>query len=160
MENLTNCLEYAIICACKGGIYMEKDMKELIREGLDLELSKIDEGTARIRLDSGIIEEVLFDIDENGMKTFAFPVELMKKVNFEGISFDGFFAYGFDFTGFKGVSIDPQKVYDKNLSYSNLNGVRVINTFDDVNLEGINTEGMIYDTFKIRAKKYVKSMKK
>lgn len=139
---------------------MKKEMRDLIREGLKLELTKIEEGTARVRLESNILEEILFNVDENGMKTFAFPVELMKKINFEGISFDGFFAYGFDFSGFKGVSIDPQKVYDKNLSFSNLNGVRVINTFDDVNLEGINSDGMIYDTFKIRAKKYAKSMKK
>lgn len=139
---------------------MEKEMRDLIREGLKLELTKIEEGTARIRLDSDILEELLFNVDENGMKTFAFPVELMKKINFEGISFDDFFAYGFDFSGFKGVSIDPQKVYDKNLSFSNLNGVRVINTFDDVNLEGINSDGMIYDAFKIRAKKYAKSIKK
>lgn len=139
---------------------MEKEMRDLIREGLKLELTKVEEGTARIRLESDILEELLFNVDENGMKTFAFPVELMKKINFEGISFDGFFAYGFDFSGFKGISIDPQKVYDKNLSFSNLNGVRVINTFDDVNLEGINSDGMIYDTFKIRAKKYAKSMKK
>lgn len=139
---------------------MEKEMRDLIREGLKLELTKVEEGTARIRLESDILEELLFNVDENGMKTFAFPVELMKKINFEGISFDSFFAYGFDFSGFKGVSIDPQKVYDKNLSFSNLNGVRVINTFDDVNLEGINSDGMIYDAFKIRAKKYAKSMKK
>ncbi len=139
---------------------MEKEMRDLIREGLKLELTKVEEGTARIRLDSDILEELLFNVDENGMKTFAFPVELMKKINFEGISFDDFFAYGFDFSGFKGVSIDPQKVYDKNLSFSNLNGVRVINTFDDVNLEGINSDGMIYDAFKIRAKKYAKSIKK
>lgn len=139
---------------------MKKEMRDLIRERLKLELTKIEEGTARVRLESNILEEILFNVDENGMKTFAFPVELMKKINFEGISFDGFFAYGFDFSGFKGVSIDPQKVYDKNLSFSNLNGVRVINTFDDVNLEGINSDGMIYDTFKIRAKKYAKSMKK
>ena len=84
----------------------------------------------------------------------------MKKVNFEGISFDGFLAYGFDFTGFKGIALDPQKVYDKDLSYANLNGVTIINTFDDVKLDGVQSEGMIYKTWEIRAKKYAKTMKK
>ena len=94
------------------------------------------------------------------MKTFAFPLELMKKIDFEGISFENFFAYGFDFTEFKGVSLDPQKVYDKDLSYANLNGVTIINTFDDVILDGVETEGMIYKTWEIRAKKYAKTMQK
>lgn len=102
----------------------------------------------------------MFDTDEFGMKTFAFPIELMKKVDFDGISFDGFFAFGFDFTGFKGITIDPQKVFDKDLSFANLNGVTIINTFDDVKLEGTNTDGMIYKTWEIRAKKYQKCIKK
>ena len=75
---------------------------------------------------------------------------------FYGISFKDFFAFGFDFTGFKGVAIDPQKVFDKDLSFANLNGVTIINTFDDVKYEGTNFEGMIYKTWEIRAKEYKK----
>lgn len=131
-----------------------------IRKGLFCELQKFEGNSAKLRVQNDVAEQILFNIDENGIKTFAFPVELIKKVNFEGISFDGFLAYGFDFTGFKGISLDPQKVYDKDLSYANLNGVTIVNTFDDVKLDGVQSEGMIYKTWEIRAKKYAKTMKK
>lgn len=138
---------------------MEKIIK-YIRKGLKQELESYEGEPRKLNVQSELAEEILFNIDENGMKTFAFPVELMKKVNFEGISFDGFLAYAFDFTGFKGISLDPQKVYNKELSYANLNGVTIINTFDDVKLDGVQSEGMIYKTWEIRAKKYAKTMKK
>lgn len=131
---------------------MEFEVISLIRTGLQQELEKFEGETAKLNVRSDIAEAVLFNTDEFGMKTFAFPVDLMKKINFEGISFDGFFAYGFDFTGFKGVSIDPQKVFDADLSYANLNGVTITNTFDDVTLEGVKSEGMIYKTWENRFK--------
>ena len=138
---------------------MEKIIR-YIRKGFKEELENYEGEPRKLNVRSELAEEILFNIDEFGMKTFAFPVELMKKVNFDGISFDGFLAYGFDFTGFKGISIDPQKVFDKNLSYANLNGVTIVNTFDDVKLDGVQSEGMIYKTWEIRAKKYAKTMKK
>lgn len=139
---------------------MDIDMIKHIREGLLVELNKINGEPRIINLRSEFVEELLFNTDEFGMKTFAFPIELMKKVDFTGISFDDFFAFGFDFTGFKGISLDPQKVFDKDLSFANLNGVTIINTFDDVKYEGTNFEGMIYKTWEIRAKEYKKTMKK
>ena len=96
---------------------MEKETIYLIRAGLKQELENYVGNSAKIKLNNKTVEEILFNVDEIGMKTFAFPIELMKKINFEGISFDNFFAFGFDFTGFKGVSLDPQKVFDRDLSY-------------------------------------------
>lgn len=139
---------------------MDKKIIRFIRKGFKQELENYEGEAKRLNVQSELAEEILFKVDEDGIKTFAFPFELMKKVDFEGISFDGFLACGFDFTGFKGISLDPQKVYDKDLSYANLNGVTIINTFDDVKLDGVQSEGMIYKTFEIRAKKYAKTMKK
>lgn len=139
---------------------MEKETINLIRVGLKQELESYEGKPAGLRLKGKAVEELLFNTDEFGMKTFAFETGLMKKINFEGISFENFFAYGFDFTGFKGISLDPQKVFGKDLSFANLNGVTIINTFDDVLLEGVQSEGMIYKTWEIKAKKYEKAMKK
>ena len=139
---------------------MEKELIEEIRKVFKHELESYEGEPRKLNVQSEIAEKILFNVDENGMKTFAFPLELMKKVNFEGISFNGFFAYGFNFTGFKGISLDPQKVYDRDLSYANLNGVTIINTFDDVTLDGVESEGMIYKTWENKAKKYAKTMKK
>ena len=139
---------------------MEKETIYLIRAGLKQELENYVGNSAKIKLNNKTVEEILFNVDEIGMKTFAFPIELMKKINFEGISFDNFFAFGFDFTGFKGISIDPQKVFDKNLSYANLNGVTIINTFDDVKLDNVQIDGMLYKTWELKAKKLVKTRNK
>ena len=127
---------------------MEIDVIKEIRNGLNQELENYEGEPARLRVRSDIAEAILFNVDEEGKKTFAFPTELMKKVNFEGISFDGFVAIAFDFSEFKGVSLDPQKVYNADLSYAILNGVTITNTFDDVILDGVNSEGMIYNAFK------------
>lgn len=127
---------------------MNIDVIKEIRKGLKQELERFEGESARLRVSNDIAEAILFNVDEEGKKTFAFPTELMKKVNFEGISFDGFVAAAFDFSEFKGVSLDPQKVYNADLSYAILNGVTITNTFDDVILDGVNSEGMIYNAFK------------
>lgn len=136
---------------------MNIDVIKEIRKGLRKELENYDGGTARLRVRSDIAEAILFNVNEEGIKVFALPEELMKKVNFEGISFDGFLAFGFDFSEFKGVSLDPQKVYNADLRYANLNGVTITNTFDGVLLEGTNSEGMIYTVFKEKFKNLSKS---
>lgn len=136
---------------------MDIDVIKEIRKGLKKELEKFEGESAKLRVRSDIAEAILFNVDEEGKKTFAFPTELMKKVNFEGISFDGFVAIGFDFSEFKGVSLDPQKVYNADLSYAILNGVTITNTFDDVILDGFNSEGMIYNAFKEKFEKSEKT---
>lgn len=136
---------------------MDIDVIEEIRKGLRKELENYEGESARLKVRSDIAEAILFNVDVEGIKVFAFPEELMKKVNFEGISFDGFLAIGFDFTDYKGVSLDPQKVYDADLRYANLNGVTITNTFDDVLLDGVKFEGMNYVAFKEKFKKLSKS---
>lgn len=136
---------------------MDIDAIKEIRKGLKQELENFDGESAKLRVRSDIAEAILFNVNEEGIKVFALPEELMKKVNFEGISFDGFLAFGFDFSEFKGVSLDPQKVYDADLRYANLNGVTITNTFDDVLLDGVNFEGMNYVVFKEKFKNLSKS---
>ena len=136
---------------------MEKEQIDYLRKGLIEELTEFNGEPRIFGVRSKIMEEILFNTDEFGMKTFALPLELMKKVDFRGISFDNFFAYGFDFSLFKGISIDPQKVFDKDLSYANLNGVIITNTFDGVTVNGTEIEGMIYKTWKIKFKNLAKS---
>lgn len=139
---------------------MDKDIIEHIRKELVKELTTIEGKPRKMRLRSELAEEILFDTDEVGMKTFALPIDLMKKIDFGGISFKDFFAIGFDFTEFKGVTIDPQTVFGKDLSFATLSGVTIVNTFDGVALDGTDFDGMIYKTWEIKAKQYINSMKK
>lgn len=126
---------------------MELDVIIEIRKGLKEELEGYDEGPVRLRVESEIAEAILFNVDEDEKKTFAFSNDLMKKIDFSGISFDGFDCNGFDFSQYKGVTLDPQKVYNRDLRNAKLKGVTIINTFDDVLLDGVDSTGMNYKTF-------------
>ena len=62
---------------------MKKEVISLIRKGLKEELEKYEGEPKKLNVRSEIAEEILFNTDEYGMKTFEFPLELMRKVNFE-----------------------------------------------------------------------------
>ena len=61
---------------------------------------------------------------------FAYESELMKKIDFTGISFDKFMANNIDFTGFYGVELNPETLYEQEIIYCKLNGVKIIGSLD------------------------------
>lgn len=60
----------------------------------------------------------------------------IRLIDFEGFSFDGLNIAGKDFS-YTNANIDPQKVYDKCLYYTNLEGIDL----SDKNFEGVFIEG-------------------
>ena len=74
-------------------------------------------------------------------KEIAIPERLFRKIDFSNVSFDNVCICGFDFTGFIGVKIDPQTVYDKDFSFCVLSGVLFDGSFDGVNLSKTNFTG-------------------
>ncbi len=80
--------------------------------------------------------------DGKTAKKFALPEDVLKRLDFTGISFDNFMAYKYDFSELHGVSINPNKVFKKSLWNSNLNGVSFTKTLDeDVIIQGANFTG-------------------
>ncbi len=65
----------------------------------------------------------------------------MKKIDFSNVSFDNVDIRGMDFTELKGVKINPQTVYDQNLSRCKFSGVEFIGPFDGVHLYETNFTG-------------------
>ena len=66
----------------------------------------------------------------------------IKKLDLSGVCFDGINVIGFDFTGCKGVKINPQTVWDKSLEDVKLSGVEIIGSFDSIidSLAGVDIE--------------------
>lgn len=62
----------------------------------------------------------------------------IRLIDFEGFSFDGINVSGKDFS-YTNANINPQKVYDKSLYYTNLEGIDLSDkNFDGVFIEGAN----------------------
>lgn len=60
--------------------------------------------------------------------------KLKSKIDFDGVSFDGAIVAQRDFTGSKGIKINPQTIFFKSLLLTVCSGVEFIGPFDGVNL--------------------------
>ncbi len=66
---------------------------------------------------------------------------LYKKVDFSNVSFDDVAVNGVDFSGWHNVTLNPQKVYQRDMSYTKLKGVKVIGSLHNCRILGIDTTG-------------------
>lgn len=99
-----------------------------------------------------ILKQLFFEYDEK-KEAFHFISEyfmsseirnLMKKIDFSNISFDNFRfikTLGMDFSGFTGVKINPQTIYDRDLSQSILTDVEFTGPFDGCAIDNCNFRG-------------------
>lgn len=133
---------------------MENKQILLLRKKI-FEMLKMYEGNA-VLLDypQDILKQLFFSYDEN-KDAYRFideyfvnqdVRELMKKIDFSNVSFDRFRfikTLGMDFTGFTGIKINPQTIYDKDLSKAILNGVEFIGPFDGCAIDNCNFTGSV-----------------
>lgn len=90
--------------------------------------------------------KLLFDkkIDKNGKKYYEINKTMdnvKNKIDFSDVPFDDVKVSSKDFTGTKGVKINPQTIYQKDLSGTILNGVEIIgqNSINKVDIfEGVS----------------------
>ena len=69
------------------------------------------------------LDEILFNyrtIGKKEAKSFALPIEVLRKIDMSNVSFDNFCAYHVNFSGMTGVKIDPNKLYKKNKKFYNI----------------------------------------
>lgn len=85
----------------------------------------------KLDLGEGVLEQIIFNINEDDRKVFVFDNTLMSKLDLTEISFDNVDVRGYDFTGTHGVKINPQTVWNRNFENTRLNGVEIIGPFDD-----------------------------
>lgn len=95
-------------------------------------------GKGHIKLDisSEILNQIMFYSDNYGAKQLAVSEDCFKALDLEGLSWDGVNVKGVDFSDTKGVHINPQTVWDKDLSNSILKDVNIIGDLKGVWIEG------------------------
>lgn len=76
--------------------------------------------------------------------------EILMKIDFSNVSFDGFNAKGVDFSKYTGITINLDTIKNKDISDANLDGVKIIGSFEGVNktnarLENASFEGNSFE---------------
>ena len=74
-------------------------------------------------------------------KEFAIAKRLLKKIDFSNVSFDNVCIRGLNFTGYMGVKINPQRVYNKDLRGCTFSGVEFVGSFDYTYMYDTNFAG-------------------
>lgn len=107
---------------------------DLLRNKVIEELKSLEEGIhIKLDYDPLIVESLLFvkEVPFN-FKTFncKFTRDILNKIDFSNVNFNGFYARDFDFTGLHNVYLNPRTVYDQMLYGATLNGVTFTDDLD------------------------------
>ena len=131
-----------------------ESLRVLLIEKLKEYKKSNEKGHIKLNIDKQIFRQILFEDNQ-----FAIPNNLWKLLDLSGVSFDGVKISYIDFTGSKGVVIDPQKVYDKNLFDTKLAGVEIKGSFDGVNIMKTDFTGYKGEVVMDPQKVYKKSLR-
>lgn len=144
-------------CILDGCIYGVKIIKEILNDIVEKyetssynimrtkvveELKKYN-GTDKILLpfDEQIIKLILFDGDK-----FATEFEeVLEKIDFKNVDFSGIDVSGVDFSKYTNITLNLDTIKNKDISNSNLKGVRIIGSFDGVNKTNTILDGAYYE---------------
>lgn len=126
---------------------MRREEIEEIRNILVEELEKYEGEPILLPLEPKLLNEIIFeDYYGDGFKRFYYKFKsfnLLKKIDFSNIPFTNVILRECDLTNLKNVRIDPQIVYNKDLSYQSYNGVEFIGTFDNAICSNANFTGSV-----------------
>ena len=131
---------------------MENVNIKKIRRVLIEELSKYKESGLKEYITLDIDKEILHDILFKDHK-FAIPNDLWKLLDLSNVSFDGICVEYIDFTKSKGAVIDPQTVWNKDLTGTKLADVKIEGSFDGVYVYGADftgSDGAVIDPQKVK----------
>lgn len=91
-------------------------------------------------------------------KVFALPDKCLEKIDFDNVSFDGFDSCEVDYSKLHNVKINPQKIYNKNLSFCDFASVQFKGSFNDTVIKGSSfkkSKGAVIDLTKLRKNGYI-----
>lgn len=109
---------------------------------LKAELTKLDSGAGSL---SKIDADILFRQVDDHLEVNAEFTSQLKYLDLSCIDFTGVKVSGLDFSG-SNASINPQLVYNKDMSYGNYDGLCFISSnFDGVNITGASFDGCVMD---------------
>ena len=96
----------------------------------------------KLNISGDILDRLIFDYYKSeDKKRIAFDFNLIKKLDLTDALFDKVNVQNIDFTGSKGVKINPQIVYKKSLYSTKLADVEIVGTFDETDVRYTNFKG-------------------
>ena len=117
---------------------MELFKLKQLRKILIEELKNLEDGkVVLLPYPSYFLKILLFDDNEFDINLSS----IYYKIDFSNVDFSGIKVRGTIFDGMIGVKINPQTVYEKDLSHGYYDGVEFIGPFDNVNVEGSSFRG-------------------
>lgn len=93
----------------------------------------------------GLLEEVLFSpVLKRSKKylNFAIPQSVAKKIDMSNVSFDNFLCENYDFSGYTGIKIDPERSIS-DFKGASFNGVTFLNPIKNRTIELIDFRGSV-----------------
>lgn len=141
-----------------------KEKINLLRQKLEKELSEVSDGIhIKLDYDTNILNLLLFDFQSTTTnkqyKRFVLPKYILNKIDFSNVSFDLFDCENYDFSNLYGIELNPQTIYDKNLTNTKLANVKFIGSFDDATITGADFTGSInaiINPIKLKAEKQIR----
>ena len=113
-----------------------EELRKMLTEKLIKYKESGEKDHIKLDIDKELFQQILFK-----NKKIAIPDNLWKLLDLSGVSLDGVDVKEINFTGSKGVVIDPQKVCNKDLSNTRLSGVEIRGSFDGVDVMGVDFTG-------------------
>ncbi len=96
----------------------------------------------KLNISGDILDRLIFDYYKSeDEKRIAFDFNLIKKLDLTDALFDKVNVQNIDFTGSKGVKINPQKVYGRSLKKTKLTNVEIIGSLDGVDVRHTDFTG-------------------
>ena len=128
-----------------------RDLEELVNILIDIYdknlLKKNENEVVRIlnKIDSNTINNILFTYNDGVKKVDKKTINFLRECgyNMQGISFDNVDIRGCSFRGLKNVLIDINKVYNKDLSNTDLYGVKLLGDLEGAIISGTSFNGYI-----------------
>lgn len=123
---------------------MERREIDEIRMVLINELREYNGDPIILPIESKLLNEIIFTDFYGEGKEFYYPLMLyVDKIDFSNVSFDGVNLQRCKLERLKNVKIDPQIVYNKDLSYQSYCGVEFIGNFDNAIVSNANFTGSV-----------------
>lgn len=115
-----------------------RKIRDYLEEKVDEYITNGGKDYIKLNISPELLNEIMFYKDNHGVKHLAVSEDCLKNLDLEGLSWDGVDVTEMDFSDTKGIKINPQTIWDRNLSDTILKDVEIEGSLKGVFIEGTN----------------------
>ncbi len=105
------------------------------------------QGHVRLDIPVSLLNELILERVGEGSKYFAVSNDCINALDLTGLSFDDARVSEKDYSKTSGIEINPQTIYDRDLSKTRLCNVRITGTLENVKIKKTDFTGIIGDLY-------------